>query len=113
MITKIIYLPFYIKSTFLIKKFTNNKNKLFILKIGILAFAIKLFCLSSGALNRIGEYFGLVILFPVYFLIEDYVENNKKICLFILMSMIIILYILKILIFPSGEYLYKSYFLFV
>lgn len=110
MITKIIYLPFYIQSTFLIKKLINNKDKLFILKIGILAFAIKLFCLSSGALNRIGESFGIIILFPIYFLIEDYVENNKKVCLFILMSMIIILYFFKILIFPNGEYLYRSYF---
>lgn len=108
--TKIIYLPFYIQSVFLIKKFIDNRAKLFLLKIGILAFAVKLFCLSSGAFNRIGESLGIIILFPIYFLFEDYIKNNKKIYFFILISLIIILYIFKILIFPSGEYLYKSYF---
>lgn len=111
-ITKIIYIPFYIQATTCLK---NDKkilanNKLFFLKFGLISFSIKIFCLHSGAFNRIGESFGILILFPIYYLLE-YSKKKKKIFTFIILFFLIIyLFIVKVFLFPSGEYLYRSYF---
>ncbi|WP_415050672.1 EpsG family protein [Fusobacterium ulcerans] len=107
-ITKMIFVPFYLESAKLIDNIKNEKKAL-ILRWGIFGFIIRIFCLKITVLNRIGEYFVLLSLFPIYFLIENYIEKNSKFKLFILFFMILGLFVTKTIIFPKGEYLYNSY----
>lgn len=106
-ITKLIFIPFYFESIFLIEKEKSIKNEF--LKIGICSYVIKLITLNIVILTRVGEYFNFFILFPIYFLIENYIKDKKKIKLFILLSLIMVIFCIKVLVFPSGEYLYKFY----
>ena len=107
--TKFIYIPFYFLSINLLDSI-NSEKKQYILKVGILAFIIRIFCLKVSVLNRIGEYFTLISIFPIYYLISEYYKRKKFYVIFILVLIIIMLFIFKVLIFPKGEYLYRSYF---
>ena len=103
-----IFIPFYLESVKLINNMKNEKKDL-MLRWGIFGFIVRIFCLKMTLLSRMGEYFIILSIFPMYFLIEDYIEKNNKIKLFVLFFMILGLFVLKIIIFPRGEYLYKSY----
>lgn len=107
--TKFIYIPFYFLAINLLDKINSDK-KIYVLKIGILAFIFRIFCLKITVLNRVGEYFVLFSIFPLYFLLTESYKNKKYFLIFTLVSIIILLFSIKVLILPRGEYLYKSYF---
>ena len=107
-ITKYIFVPFYIDSINLLDKM--EEKKIHTLKLGIVSFITRIFCLKLTVLNRIGEYFTLFSIFPFYYLIIYYYENKKNFKLFLLLSIIIGLFFTKILIFPEKEYAYRSWF---
>ena len=107
-ITKYIFVPFYINSINLLDKM--EEKKIHTLKLGIVSFITRIFCLKLTVLNRIGEYFTLFSIFPFYYLIIYYYENKKNFKLFLLLSIIIGLFFTKILIFPEKEYAYRSWF---
>lgn len=107
-IIKLLYIPFVIESTFLIEKIKNQIQKE-VLKIGIISYIIKIGCLMTTVTNRVGEYFTLLSLFPIYFLIIYYIKNNNRLKLLILLGIIMLVYMLKIFIFAKGEYLYQFY----
>ena len=79
------------------------------LKITILAYVIRIFCLKLTVTNRLGEYFTLLSIYPIYLVIENYIQKKKKIELIILLSLVLGLFFIKIIIFPKNEYLYSSY----
>lgn len=108
-ITKIIFIPFYLDSLKILKK-EINFNKIFLLKIGIIFFSIRIFCLKNIMLTRMSEYFLILSIFPIYYLLIYYYDNKKYKRLLLLMIMILSLFIVKTLIFPRGEYLYRSWF---
>lgn len=105
--TKFIYIPFYFLAINLLDKIEDDK-KIYILKVGILAFIFRIFCLKITVLNRVGEYFVLFSIFPLYFLLIENYKNKKYFLIFILVLIIILLFSIKVLILPRGEYLYKS-----
>lgn len=107
-IIKLLYIPFIIESIFLIEKIQNPLQRE-ILKIGIISYIIKIGCLVIPITNRVGEYFTLLSLFPIYFLIIYYIKNNNRLKLVGLLGIITLIYILKIFIFAKGEYLYQFY----
>ena len=107
-ITKFIYLPYYLSVCSLVKK-QGNSIKQFMLKIGLVSYIIKIFCLKLSVTNRIGEYFTLLAIYPIYLLLEKYIKKKDYINLAILLSIIIGLFVIKVIIFPKGEYLYRSY----
>lgn len=107
-ITKFIYLPYYLSSCSLINE-DDNSIKQFILKVGLLSYIIKIFCLKVVILSRIGEYFTLLAIYPIFLLLEKYIKKKNYINLAILLGIIIGLFIVKVIIFPRGEYLYRSY----
>lgn len=109
-ITKFVYIPFYFLAINLLDKINDDK-KLYVLKIGVLAFIFRIFCLKITVLNRVGEYFVLFSIFPIYFLLIESYKNKKYFLIFILVSIIVIIFSIKVLILPQKEYLYKSYFL--
>lgn len=109
-ITKIIFVPFYLDAINLIDVFKQEKQKLFFLKIGIICFILRILLLTAYIVHRFGEYFGIITILPIYYLIEEYYKNKKYIKLLILLFLIIFLFIAKVLVSPKGEYLYDSWF---
>lgn len=61
-------------------------------------------------LTRMSEYFLILSTFPIYYLLIYYYDNKKYKRLLLLVMMILSLFIIKTIIFPKGEYLYKSWF---
>ena len=107
-ILKIIYVPFIYESIQLLKEMTFSNQKE-ILKLGIISYIIKTTCLITSVTNRVGEYFTLLAIFPIYYLILFYIKNNNKIKLVILLGLIFSIFVFKVVVFAKGEYLYKSY----
>ncbi len=107
-ITKLIYFPYIYESIFLLKKLRSSIQRE-MLNIGIISYIIKTTCLVTTVTNRIGEYFNILALFPVYYLIIYYIKNNNKYKLLFLVGLILGIFIFKVLIVPRGEYLYKFY----
>lgn len=107
-ITKFIFFPYYIYSAFLIRQ-KKKKIEIYMLKVTILAYVIRIFCLKLTVTNRMGEYFTLLSIYPIYLVIENYIQKKKKIELVILLSLILGLFLVKVIIFPKNEYLYNSY----
>ena len=110
MITKLIFVPLYIYSLQLIKKKKLKDYDLYLFQIGFMSYCIRLFFMDNIILNRIGVSFILISIFPIYYLLR-YLYINKSygkfhlICLFF-----IAFYLLKVIVFPSQEYLYNSIF---
>lgn len=107
-ILKYIYLPFYFLSINLIEKKKKEKE---ILKIGIVAYSIRILTSNIGVVVRMGEYFVLLSIFPIYYLIEDWLKRKKYFFVLFFISMILGIFILKVTIFATGEYYYRSYLL--
>ena len=107
-ITKLIYFPYICESIFLLKKLRSSIQRE-MLNIGIISYIIKTTCLVTTVTNRIGEYFNILALFPIYYLIIYYIKNNNKYKLLFLVGLILGIFIFKVLIVPRGEYLYKFY----
>lgn len=109
-ITKIIFVPFYLEAINLIDRFKKEKQKLFFLKMGIICFILRILLLTVYIAHRFGEYFGIINIFPIYYLIEEYYNNKKYIKLLMLLFLMSFLFVIKIIVFPKGEYLYDSWF---
>lgn len=61
-------------------------------------------------ISRLGEYLLILTLFPIIFLLEYYLERKKFLYLFLVLGFIFGVFIIKVLILPQNEYIYKSYF---
>lgn len=109
-ITKIIYIPLYIYSIILLNNKINCTIKRRLFNIGILFYGMKNILLISYLLTRVSELLNILLIFPIYFLIEELLVRKKNFVLNGLMILIFIIFSLKVLIFPYGEFLYKSYF---
>jgi|GEM_PF-4650047 len=91
-------------------KIRNNiseKDKV-LYDIGFLFNCIRYFLLRIYLLSRICDYFLLIAIFPVYFLIKENIKQKKYFELLLISFYILLPYILKITILAKGEYLYKS-----
>lgn len=106
-IIKYIYLPFYLWSVRLLTEKKEIKNEM--LKIGILSYAVKIAVSNMSIVYRIGEYFSLLAIFPIYYLLEDWLKKKKYLYSVILLGIIISIFLLKVTIFAKGEYLYRFY----
>lgn len=85
----------------------SRRNKKFY-DIGFICNCMRYFFMRVYLLNRINDYFLLLSIFPVYFLMI-YLLKSKKYSLFIAVILYIIVpYILKVTILAEAEYLYKS-----
>lgn len=105
MITKLIFIPFYLQSTNLLK--TNlNENKKAILKLSLFFYAVRISCLKFELLARVGEYFLIFSIIPLLFLIIFYKENKQKYRLVILIFIILFIFISKVTFLATGEYDY-------
>lgn len=107
-ILKLIYIPFIYESILLLKKVKVPMQKEF-LKIGIISYIIKTACLITSVTNRVGEYFTLLGLFPIYYLIINYIQEKKKVKLLLLVFLITVIFITKVFLLATKEYAYKFY----
>lgn len=110
--TKLVYLPFFLRSI-KFSKFFNDKEK-FLYHSGICFYSIKLVSMSSFFLGRFAMYFDVLSYMPLCFYFV-YLINTKSIKkyskvfeLFIFLCVVIGPYLLKTLVSPTGEYLYQS-----
>lgn len=108
MITKLIFIPFYIYSLNLIKYNKLTGYDLYLFKIGFISYCIRLFFMDNIILNRIGVSLILISIFPIYYLLRElYLRKSfgkfHLICLFF-----VAFYLAKVILFPTEEYLYNS-----
>jgi hypothetical protein len=114
-LTKIIYVPFYLFSLKSLKKLDNKKD-IMLFQLGFLSYGIKLICLSSPILNRFGLYFEVFSIMPLYYFFYDFyryrikIKYFNKLFIFIFICLTLGMLCLKTLIMPSAEYDYQSIF---
>lgn len=109
-ITKIIVLPFYLYSLNILKRNRLSSISFKLYNIGITAYILKTICLVSSVTSRIGYLSFLISVIPLFFYLEDLMTYNKKKFLFILYCLCVV-YVIKVLIIPKGEYTFDSFFL--
>lgn len=107
--SKLIFLPFYFATIYLRDRLVFNKFESKLLSAGVFFFAIKLLCLLSSITNRFGMYVELLMVFPLAFLFR-YLYMKKPMVAILSFSFFFLFYILKVIIFPEGEYIYNSVF---
>ena len=91
-------------------KIRNNlseKNKK-LYDLGFLFNCMRYFLLRIYLLNRVCDYFLLISIFPVYFLMKENIKQKKYFELVLISFYILLPYMLKITILAKGEYLYRS-----
>lgn len=115
-LTKIIYIPFYLFSLKTLKKMDNKKDVM-LFQLGFFSYGIKLICLSSSMLNRFAVYFEFFTILPLYYLFYDIYDKVIKIkyfnqlFVFIFYCITVGLLCLKTLVIPAAEYDYQSIFM--
>lgn len=109
LVVKFIYFPVYFYGIRLIGKISKRKEMF--LKIGLISYGIRICCLKIMILSRIGEYFLILTIFPLIFILEYFIEKNKYTELILFFIFILGIFIIKVLILPQNEYIYRSIFL--
>lgn len=115
-LTKLIYVPFYLISLKSLSKLYENKD-IFLFQLGFFSYGVKLICLSSPILNRFAAYFEIFTIFPLYYFLCDFFSRKIKVkhfnqfFIFIFYLISIGMLCLKTVIMPSAEYEYKSIFM--
>ena len=110
-ITKLIFIPFYFYSLYLLKDKKLDCYNLYLYKIGLIGYSIRVMFLNNLIFNRIGNTFLLISMLPLYFLLRDLYINQKYIKFILITTFFITFYLSKVLLFPTQEYLYKSIYL--
>lgn len=107
-ITKVCVLPIYLYSLVVLKSnfLSSREYRLFI--VGIVAYSLKNICLVSSVTNRVGFYFMLLSIFPIYYLIQYLQKTKQTKKVYLVYYMLILFYCMKVLLFPKGEYSYNS-----
>lgn len=106
---KLVNVPFYLYCVYILDKinFSLKERKLYI--AGILGFCIKISFLGVTFINRMGQYFELIMCIPIFFAIV-HMKQTKNIMRYIWIAFFFFYYFLKVVIFPVGEYSYSSVF---
>lgn len=104
-ITKIPKLAVVLFASFFLNRLELDNNERILLNLGYVASAVSILMFGSGLIWRFYQYLDLLMVFPVliYFSKKDY-ERPK---VFMALALVLML-LFKILIFPEGEYLYRS-----
>lgn len=106
-ITKYMYIPLFIWSTFLLKNnLTPKERSLYI--IGYLGFCLRILLIKISIISRVSDCFIILTAFPLFFLLRYLKQRNKKILFYLIVVGLIAFYGLKTLLFPSAEYMYNS-----
>lgn len=108
-VTKFINLPIIVYSIYKSNKYELNIFSKNMYVVGVCAYCIYLSCLASTIMNRIGMYFTILTCIPVVYLLI-YLYRKKSILFWFIVLYLFLIYSLKVTVFASGEYTYKSIF---
>lgn len=104
-LTKLPKLAIVIFAANSIKTGELDEKRNWLLNMSYLSCAVLIMSFSASVVWRFYQYFDLFLVFPVMFLFED--KSKNKINAFIWLALLFML-IVKIVLFPEGEYLYNS-----
>lgn len=114
--TKIIYVPCFLR-VLQVKLKISERDRWF-LHFGVCCYCIKLIGMASFFLGRFAMYFDVLGYIPLYYYLLFLVGKTKSSRfvmryarfteLFIFLCICLAPYLMKTIVFPSGEYLYKS-----
>mgnify|MGYP004464473979 FL=1 len=106
---KVIDAPFYFYCVYLLDKIKLEQHQRFLYIAGILAFCIKICFLGVIFINRMGQYFELLMCIPIFFAIIHMkrTHNDFK---YLWIAFFFLYYFIKVVVFPVGEYSYSSVF---
>lgn len=110
-ITKLAYMPIYIyavKTVYVLRKLNKYDMNLFLL--GIYSLTFQNLCLATSVTNRLGTYFRILSILPLFYLLRYLKKENKKVILILVLYFLVAQYLTKVIVFPVGEYSYDSYF---
>ncbi|WP_137222139.1 EpsG family protein [Shewanella sp. MEBiC00475] len=116
--TKVYYIPIYIMFFYYYFKDTKNnilytfsgKSFGFFILIWSATFWIFLSAIKFGFLGRVNQYFIFFYIFPMYYVLHREMLKHKFYNVFFLICYIAIPYVLKVTVFSTAEYNYKSIF---
>lgn len=106
-IVKIAMIPIYLLSI-KHRDFVNNPLANVLYNLGFFSYFVFFIFSEITILVRILDYFRFFQIFPVYFLTKKYIHQKRNIEIFFLLSIVLGLLFLKIIVFPSGEYVYNN-----
>ncbi len=104
-ITKIPKLVIVLFSALVIDKNEDAKKHTSLINLGYLACAVMIASFSSTVIWRMYQYFDMFLIFPPLIMLQ---YNKKKTLSILVVSALLIMLIIKIILKPTGEYLYKS-----
>lgn len=115
LITKLYYAPLILLSMHCyyqdVNKGLYNKNHDMLMSFFMIAAAtywLFVVNLYFGFFGRVAQYFMIFYIFPMYYLIDRYIERKKVYSAVIIFAYILIPYILKVTVLATSEYDYQS-----
>lgn len=112
-LTKVVYLPFYLFSLISLSRMQAKKN-IFFFQLGFFSYCVKLICLSSPIMNRFAAYFEIFTILPLYYFFMDFFSKKIRIryfdgiFLFLFLATSLGLFFLKTTVMATKEYDYES-----
>lgn len=110
-ITKYIYVPILVYAISLYNKMGLGDFEKYLFVLGILGFCFKLSLGAMGVIHRLGQYFDILMCFPVAYMLIYLLSIKKSKAYVGILTYLLIPYILKVTVFAIGEYEYHSFFL--
>jgi len=107
-ISKYIFVPFYIAAIAKYPCLNLNKFNDLLFKWGVLAFTIRLSILNLSLINRMSMAFLLISLFPLYFYLVYLIQSKQRLAFNFITFSLFLIYAIKVIVFPTGEYSYQS-----
>ncbi|HBV76726.1 MULTISPECIES: EpsG family protein [Vibrio] len=112
LIPKLYYFPFIVIFLFIYsKEYKKGHVDTIILKFSFLACCLYWCFLSYssvGMMTRVGSYWVVFNCFPIYYVLNSILSVNKIYVFFISLLYLIFPFVLKVIFFPSNEYVYNS-----
>lgn len=109
-LTKFIFIPFYLFAISLMKRGRLDAFSLYLFRIGIISYAIRIAFWGNFIFNRVGQLFTLLSILPIYILIKELYVRKKVFYFSLTTGCIIMFYLIKTIVLPDMEYLYDSIF---
>lgn len=107
-LTKLAYLPIYLLSMSVIKQKKIEGVEMRLFQFGLLAYLIKTIAIVSTVTNRFGYYFFILSMLPIFYYLRSLYKERKLILFWTICAYILLMYAVKVVLFPTREYLYDS-----
>lgn len=110
-LTKLYYVPFFLLFWVLYFKDSSKKNEFFdfLIKNWVVTCFMILQVLYISIYYRLWNMFSFLYIFPIYFVVDYYVKRKDMLFIILILTLLLIPYCLKVLVFPSAEYKYAFF----